>query len=168
MRRLSPGHRFYPALLVLLLLAEGCARKSHISFSYQGAFASNDSIAAQPNTGVRVSWTKDGVFPGRDLVLEEYEQEGPFSTAHSGNIHIDFALLNNGAPSSTKGSVELPLQSDWGWGVDFWVGDTDPMDMCFGCVGSLEFPLDPTLGYPPSKKLYVVYGGNSISDPVTY
>lgn len=168
MRCLSPGRRFYAAAIVLLVLTTGCSRKSRISFSNQSSVAFLDSIGAQPLTRVSVSWSKQEVFPGNNLVLEEYEREGPFSTAHSGNIHVDFALLNNDVASSTRGSIELPLQHDWSWGVFFQVSDTNPTSTCYGCMGSLEFPLDSALGYDPSMKLYVVWGGNSISSPVVY
>jgi len=167
MRVLSSGRRFYPAAVLLLVLVTGCSRKSQVSFSNLGATAFTDSVRVSP-PHVSVSWSKQGVFPGRNLVLDEYDREGPFSTAHSGNIHIDFALLNGGVASSTRGSLELPLQHDWGWGVDFWVSDTNPITMCFGCMGSLEFPLDSALGYDPSMKLYILWGGNSISNPVEY
>jgi hypothetical protein len=168
MRCLSPARRFYAIAIVLLVLVSGCSRKSRISFSNQGATAFIDSIRVLPPARVSLSWSKQEVFPGRNLVLEKYEREGPFSTAHSGNIHVDFALLNDGVASSTRGSIELPLRHDWAWGVDFWVSDTNPTSMCYGCMGSLEFPLDPALGYDPSMKLYVFWGGNSISDPVVY
>ena len=169
MRCLSPGRRFYPAAVLFLVVVAGCSRKSQIWFYNYGPQALIDSVRTQPYPRMTVSWSKQGVFPGRDLVLDEpHYYAGPFSTAHSDNIHIDFAVLNNGVASSTRGSLELPLQHDWAWQVDFWVSATDPSLMCFGCMGSLKFPLDPALGYDPSLKLWVDWGGNSISDPVVY
>ena len=168
MRCFSRGRLLYPAAIFLLVLVTGCSRKSQIYFSNQGATAFTDSVRALSPPHVSVSWSKQGVFPGRSLLLDEYEREGPFSTAHSGNIHIDFALLDGGVASSTRGSIELPLQHDWGWSVSFSVSDTNPTSRCYGCMGSLEFPLDSALGYDPSMKLYIVWGGNSISNPVVY
>jgi hypothetical protein len=96
------------------------------------------------------------------------ESVGPFDTKNSGRMTIDFQLLANGKPQSTAGTLELPLKEDWIWGVDFFIREEDPLGICFGCEGSREYELDETLGYPPEEKLYAVWGGNSISNPVVY
>lgn len=94
--------------------------------------------------------------------------EGPFSTPMSGTIHYEFVLMNHGKETSTRGTLDLPLRSDWRWGVTFQLATEDPTTYCFGCVGSKVFDVDPVLGYDPQVKLYAVWGGNSIKDPVLY
>lgn len=45
---------------------------------------------------------------------------------------------------------------------------TDPKFECFGCLGSQAFPLIAEYQAPDRDSIWVVWGGNSISDPVIY
>ena len=116
---------------------------------------------------VRVSWKRwprerTVVLDSTNTVTDEFE------TGTSGTFPIDFTLLHGGVATTTAGTVGLPLRGDWMWGVDFFLSEADPTLTCFGCMGRLEFDVDPVLGYPPEVKLWVVWGGNSISNPVLY
>jgi hypothetical protein len=64
--------------------------------------------------------------------------------------------------------VSLPVKEDWRWGVGFHISAENPEETCMGCGGSKAFDLDPTLGYGPEERLFVVWDGNWISRPVKY
>jgi hypothetical protein len=113
------------------------------------------------------------LIPGRlgvrEVTLDSGNQSaGPFATGKSGDLMMFFALLSDDSLSTTSGSLELPLKKDWAWGVSFAVSSEDPALTCFGCRGSKSYELDPVLGYDENMRLYVVWGGNSICDPVIY
>jgi hypothetical protein len=91
-----------------------------------------------------------------------------FETATSGNFKIGFELLSEGKKTATSGTVNMPLRGDWSWHVSFHLATTDPSIMCFGCTGSSSYDLDPMLGFDPDVRLWVVWGGNSITNPVVY
>ena len=93
---------------------------------------------------------------------------GPLRTSSAGTIRVEFVMLQDGVPTGTSGVLELPLKKDWRWGVDLCIAVDDPVQICFGCMGSESFDLDPVLGYDEEKSLFVVWGGNSISNPVIY
>jgi len=60
--------------------------------------------------------------------------------------------------------VTLEVPSDWEWEVQFHLGLLDPADTCFGCAGSQAYELADDR----EERLFVVWGDNSISDPVSY
>lgn len=93
---------------------------------------------------------------------------GPMSTSRDGRLDISFVVLKDGVPTETEGRIELDVREDWGWNIDFMIRSDNPAESCFGCFGNKTFPLDPTLGYEMDRHLYVIWGGNSISDPVVY
>jgi len=70
--------------------------------------------------------------------------------------------------SIATGSLELPLRSDWRYGVTVQVDSTDPARYCLGCIGSLAFALRPGVGRSVRDSLWLSWGGNSISNPVEY
>ena len=83
------------------------------------------------------------------------------------DLEVVFRLENEGELLST-GTVLLPRRRDWRWGVTVEASTTDPQLGCFGCLGSQVFPLDAGFQSPGRDSIWVVWGGNSISDPVTY
>lgn len=110
----------------------------------------------------------DGSHASEFVLNESTPSVGPFGTGRHGDLKIVCVVLLDGQATQTRGSIELPLRSDWRWGVDFFIRDEDPAKTCFGCFGSKSFELDPELGYGEGKKFYIVWGGNSISHPVVY
>ncbi len=112
----------------------------------------------------RPTWTGASLA----VVLDSEHRSTEFETRRSGSIVIPFTLLMNGEDTATTGTVELPLKSDWRWGLDFFLSDADPREACFGCTGSRAFDVDPAMGLATGVKLWAVWGGNSISDPVVY
>jgi hypothetical protein len=146
-------------LVVAMTLLSSCD-DAHISFA---TYAFVDTPALQ----VRVRWGPD--FKMSPVTLDlPYQRIGPFETGQSGDLAIEFVVLADGRESTTQGSFSLPLKPDWSWSVSFDFADRDPAESCFGCAGSSSYALDPALGFAPEYELWVTWGGNSISNPVTY
>ncbi len=101
-------------------------------------------------------------------IQEGHVIAGPFQTATSGDLEISGALVDQAGKERAKGAINLPLKPDRRYGVWIIVGSGDPTAGCLGCAGSRSFPLDPALGYAPDVALSIVWGRNSISDPVVY
>jgi hypothetical protein len=151
-------------LLVILsaIVIEGCDKtRSEIRFTLYRDEAS-------------VSWpvilvhTVDGSVE-KDFQLDGIDQTaGPFNTRQSGTMSISFIVMGDGGPSKTQGSIDISLKQDWSWSVNFHIATNDPAETCFGCAGSEAFDLDPDLLYDPEKSLFLVWGGNWISNPVIY
>ena len=68
----------------------------------------------------------------------------------------------------SQGSVSLPRRSDWKWRVDIIASTLDPRRTCFGCFGSTAFALLDSYRSVDHDSIWVVWGGNSISNPVVY
>lgn len=97
-----------------------------------------------------------------DLTVDEgYGQPHSrwFVVPGHGEMTVSFRVAERGS-----GTVRIPLKPDWEREVQFHVADSDPIDRCFGCEGSERFEFSGL----PGKHLYVVWGGNSISEPVVY
>jgi hypothetical protein len=89
-------------------------------------------------------------------------------TATSGpDLEISFRLESAGAVLST-GTVVLPRRTDWRWGVTVSAATTSPEAGCFGCFGSRAFDLAQAFRTPGRDSIWVVWSGNSISDPAIY
>lgn len=93
---------------------------------------------------------------------------GPFQTATNGDLEVTGVLVDRDGAELAKGTVELPLEPDRRYGVWVIIGSGDPTTGCMGCAGSLSFPIDPAAGYTPAVSLAIVWGTNSISNPVVY
>jgi hypothetical protein len=75
---------------------------------------------------------------------------------------------SNGALVS-GGRIALDLRKDWGWGIDIYHTDRNPYHMCMGCFGYESFPiLGSAYLTGDGDSVFVIWGGNSISNPVEY
>jgi len=88
-------------------------------------------------------------------------------TRTSGRVEVSFRLEDAGEVLS-QGSVTLPLESDWRWSVSIMAATTDPREECLGCMGSKAFPLRESYRRAERDSIWLVWGGNSISDPGIY
>jgi hypothetical protein len=88
----------------------------------------------------------------------------PFDTQGHGTLSGQVWLVA-GHDTMATGTFDVPLREDWRWGVDIFVADSNPMRYCFGCFGSRSFKAAPSA---PGDSLFLVWGGNSISNPVIY
>ena len=167
MRHSSPYHPLLIlATIAALLFVLSCEEDKQAQIGFSSIVMASDLY---PH--VRVTWESLALFGQQQQSAEvdkKHTHVGPFETAHSGTLHIEFQLLNGGSPSTTTGAFDLELREDWRWGVDFVVSDWNPMQGCFGCSDSKAYELDPAFGYTPDFKLWAVWGGNYISNPVVY
>ena len=86
-------------------------------------------------------------------------------TRTSGTLTVRTALVNLAGDTIARGTVQLPLQPDWRWGVDvFAAANADEIE-CAGCMGRTSFAFR-TLGATDS--MYVVWGGSSIASSPVY
>jgi hypothetical protein len=92
---------------------------------------------------------------------------GKFETRTSGELLTSFWLVQ-GADTLSSGDLRLELLPDWEWNISFFRADQDPSLLCFGCVGSVAFELDAALQTMSADSVWLVWGGNSISDPVIF
>jgi hypothetical protein len=95
-------------------------------------------------------------------------QSAEYCTRTSGTVDVSFAITDSTAAVVVRGEVTLPLRPDWRWRVDFINATDNPEHMCFGCAGSLGFALPEAFRAQDRDSLWVVWGGNWISDPVIY
>ncbi len=90
-------------------------------------------------------------------------------TSNSGTVTVEFVLIDPSGQEISHGSASETLRPDWRWGFTISRKDTDPMLDCFGCFGSESFPiLNPAYAFSDSDSVFIVWGGNSISNPVDY
>lgn len=91
-----------------------------------------------------------------------------FRTPSQGTLHVVARLRSAGGEELAVGSAELDLRRDWVWSMDIWLGDGNPTETCLGCMGVLAFPVPESLIPEVTDSLFLVWGGNSISNPVVY
>ena len=92
-----------------------------------------------------------------------------YQTANSGTVMMKFELKTELNKLISKGEISIPLKKDWIWSVDVHHSSMNPMLVCFGCFGSKSFPiLDSAYINNDTDSIFVVYGGNSISNPEIY
>ncbi len=92
-----------------------------------------------------------------------------YKTMRSGTLTIDFTIASpQGGEPISEGSVSLPLRSDWAWSISFHPSSVNPYEFCFGCSGYESFSLAETYRDTVADSLYVIWGGNSIKNPVIY
>jgi hypothetical protein len=90
-----------------------------------------------------------------------------FGTRTAGELVTSFWLLQ-GSDTLSSGELRIELRSDWAWNIGFLRADEDPSGTCFGCVGAAPYELAPSAQAVPTDSLWLVWGGNSISDPVVF
>lgn len=90
-----------------------------------------------------------------------------FETKTSGELVTSFWMVQ-GRDTLSSGELRIDLRSDWRWNISFFRGSEDPSGTCFGCVGSAAHALDEVLRTVPADSIWLVWGGNSISNPVIF
>jgi len=95
-----------------------------------------------------------------------------FNTVNDGTMTVSFSFLNENSELA-EGDFEIELKEDWQWSVNFQINSADynPFEGCFGCQFYESFKLNSealTNSETEADSLYVVIGGNNISEPVIY
>lgn len=91
-----------------------------------------------------------------------------FETPGSGTLRVEAVLARPGEEPLASGAIELDIRDDWSWGVGIHLTSHNPTDMCFGCIGYRAFAVPEDLLPEQNDSLFLVWGGNSISEPVVY
>jgi len=96
-------------------------------------------------------------------------------TRNEGTLIVQYQFRDSDGVKDSDGSfvsggqVALDLRRDWRWGIDIFHRDQNPIHGCFGCFGYKAFPiLDPAYVTSNADSVFVLWGGNSISNPVEY
>jgi hypothetical protein len=104
-------------------------------------------------------------FGGRDLTGTDGRVSTPMiGTRTGGTLRVSYNLEASGDVVS-EGTVTLPLQRDWAWGLDVQVDSLNPTRYCLGCLGSKAFSLSSAYRRTAADSVWVTWGGNSISNP---
>lgn len=161
---MTPRRKLIP-LLILALSA--CGEDARISISAQ-----LDPPLTMEMLTVRVIDVNRVIsFTGADFVTDANHPTPTTTevgTATSGpDLQVSYALENADVFLS-GGTVTVPRRSDWRWHVTLSAATTGPQEGCFGCFGSMAFPLAQSFRPPERDSIWVVWGGNSISDPAIY
>ena len=107
------------------------------------------------------------------LTSSDFDEDGnrrdtrTFRTTDRGELVTRFWLID-GADTVSRGETRLDLRPDWRWELSVRRSDEDPTTGCFGCFGRAPFALAPSHQSAPGDSVWVVWGGNSISNPVVY
>jgi len=159
--------------------------------SFGGCSFSGDD---DPQAQVRFSLVKDGLVAANDINVTFSDGQGaqtvesddfqpvsfdasslwtdPFDTASDGTLDVSFEV-NADDKEITSGTVQVELRKDWRWTFSFRADSAgyDPLRECLGCQGARSFRVDKTTSVPGTSRadsMYVVLGGNRISDPNQY
>lgn len=116
------------------------------------------------------------IFDGRKVYrVDEFVdfESKAFATRTRGTLELSIRVISPQNDVLSSGELELELKEDWRWEVNLRPGeaDYDPLFGCFGCIAHYAFEVNKDAvqdsGQFPDS-LYVVVGGNYISEPVDY
>lgn len=156
-----------PALVLVALLFCACGDEARVKVGFH---EHGDLTVSMLRVSIR-----DG-FHSYELEPADFNSNGESQPYHSpelstptkGTLRFAFALVEPSGDTVSSGAVDLPLRRDWSYFIDIQADSTDPTRFCFGCQGSRPFQLSPEYRQPAFDSIYVVWGGNYISDPVMY
>ncbi len=115
-------------------------------------------------------------FDGRYLIRLNDQDDfisTNFSTKTDGTLEVIFEIKSADDKILSNGEFELKLREDWRWTVNFQAesADYNPVEGCFGCVEYYSFAINKNEMENSDEQpdsVYVVTGGNFISNPVMY
>lgn len=149
-------------------LAAACGqgvRESRVQFGVQGDVETLRPLLIL--TATAGDWTM--VVNGDEIGTPESPNHSrEYRTPEAGTLRIEAVLKRPGEATLATGTIELEIRDDWIWGVSIFLTDENPTRTCFGCIGYKAFAIPEGLTGEPQDSLFMVWGGNSISDPVVY
>jgi hypothetical protein len=155
------------SLLLLLFFLAGCGEEARISASARlDPPLSHEMLTVTVRDVSRlIRWTGEDFTIGPDNVTPSTPE---VDTRTSGpDLEVTY-VINDGDVVLSSGTVQLPRRSDWRWGVTIEAATANPAEFCFGCFGSRAFSLAEAFRSPGRDSIWVVWGGNSISEPAIY
>lgn len=159
------GSRLRPLALMITLI--GCGDDARISISADIAPPlSLDMLTVTLRDRDRLlTWHGTDFRPRPENATPSTGDQDIFTSGP--DLELEYRLETGGEVLSS-GSVILPRRSDWSWGVTIWARTTDPLEGCFGCFGSAAFSLAQAFRSVDRDSVWLVWGGNLISDPAIY
>jgi hypothetical protein len=162
-------------LLGLLLLA-GCSLlgsddRAEIRFVIPPAgLLADNALTLRVGEGPPALTVTSGDFRPAEQTTTGYATP-PYETATCGTLGVSFELQTPGGQQVATGHFDVDLRADWRWNVILQAGsaERDPTEGCLGCLGYRAFAVEENAGGAAGvDSIYVVLGGNYISDPVIY
>ena len=180
----SLSHRRYLAAALLrlcpllgLLLFTGCSLfgsddRAEIQFAIPRAgLVADNLLSLRAGEGEHALTITTIDFGPAEQTTTGYATPG-YETATRGTLGVSFELQTSGGEPIATGQFDVDLREDWRWSVILQAGsaELDPTEGCFGCFGYRAFAVDEKAqgAAADADSVYVVLGGNYISDPVTY
>jgi len=177
-------------LIILCLLAGSCdewrAIPSHESRAVPietNVDQSEESVAlsggSQQNyiSVARVRFAGDALIPRSMVHITltdgkskwQFDADSEVQTMMSGVLTMDFTIKAADGAIVSQGKMSWPLKPDCRLSIDIERSSHDPKDRCWGCSGSRSFPIvNPKYKTSAHDAIFVVWGGNSISNPAHY
>src|SRR5262249_10150451 len=127
-----------PVLLFLMLaVASACSSdEARVSVQYVPradlAALTPSVVVAAPGLRRTLSSGEVGATGAREPLT--------FATPTAGRLDLEFALVDGGTIAAT-GVLNVDLRGDWTWGFRISIDSVNPARFCFGCTGSMSFPL---------------------------
>lgn len=162
--RSTSSRRLAAAGIAVVLLA-ACRENARVSFTVfpQPARFGPEMVTLRFRDGDGVRTATGDDFAGHPDRVDTREYETPTR----GTLEIEVEIVSD-AEVVSSGSLDLPLQPDWGWNVQLFLRAENPHEGCIGCFGYRSFPVAEEFRASPAESLWMIWGGNSISEPVVY
>ncbi len=171
------------ALVLAVIALTGCAPGANVSAPRAGEARTAPSGAdaevvfydytspADGPAALGISFDDGSGFRnvGREMRLREFgfASSPIYPTRNTGTLRVSVTLTRNGREAATE-TIDLPMKSDWRWGIGIHAGAEDPRVPCIGCMGVEFTPVAPESRRSEGENLYLVWGGNSIRNPGVY
>jgi hypothetical protein len=159
--------RVFPVLLMICILSFGCSEDRalvQVKF-YKDTLLTKDMITITIDDG-------ESRWRFGTSCLHSYLgawSSPELETKNAGTLLVKYQCKDPEGALVSAGQLKLGLRKDWRWGIDIFHREQNPYHMCMGCFGYESFPiLNPAYMSSDSDSVFVVWGGNSISNPVEY
>lgn len=151
--------------LTVVLAACGKSQESRIQVGVQGDVQTLRPLLTV--TATSAGWSL--VLDGTDIGTTENPNRTPqYRTPKAGTLNVSVVLARPGEPALAGDSIQLQLRRDWAWGIDVYLTNRNPFEMCFGCRGYRAVPIPAGIAAQPDDSLFIVWGGTSISHPTIF
>jgi hypothetical protein len=93
---------------------------------------------------------------------------GTLQTPLHGEMRVSFTLRRPNGDTISSGGKTVRLRPDRVVGFLITTATVNPSLMCLSCGGAVAFPLSESFRVAGRDSVWIVWGGNSISNPVLY
>lgn len=157
-------------ILFLIVSISGCSLINDKTNIAQVKFRLENTSENEEQIPVIIDFVSHEYF--KTITSSDFPDEnssiGPFRVSTSGKLAITARLINSEQEPVVTNVIKLPLHSDLQYSITVYIGSYNPMETCFGCQGSKAVSLDSILNFFATDSLYIVWGSNSIENPVQY